>query len=578
MAWNLSAIQKSDTDYESLPKLITEPLDDKLVKFVRQNGIEINPKRIWNTYLAPIIRDEVNRSLDSTPKVYSDKEIDDIFASAAKGAVPVKKAPQEQKKILYESDIYPHEPVIYPYEKPPEKPVVKPSPTASAVPESPVVRPAPNARKRIADWLARKSNVSNGVLCGVAALGALGLGTALALAISNARKRKKEKARGTVKKADFRNFMLNNVVTPVVSMAPDAFMGLTGRAFVPELDLFDRAITAETKGDYRDVNKRIRDMFAKARFDRHYSLGDNMFQWRTPYLVPGDKSNSVTTRNTAIGDAIDATAAQNLSEKAQPHMGIVPDQRVAALTFLASSMLPGRAMYRPEPNIGNMAFTIPFVTGQYGLDTGMSKEKMDFSDRKMTGNEGLDQTVIDAIRQQAAKYPVAKNFVSAFVNGGFGDVADKKGFGIARSFWDYAAGAPTPEGTNNLKKVVQDIDRTGAYARIADMQKESPGFQPRTQEQNRDLHYRELLRLVDGVGKDVFMPRTVLGRPMMDHPVGGVLPTAERLMPILQEYIKGDKSMANDIRQTIGLEAFADLASTGVGKIRDRVNQTKPRE
>lgn len=578
MAWNLSAIQKSDTDYESLPKLITDPLDDNLVKFVRQNGIEIKPKRIWDVYLAPIVRDEVNRSLDSTPKVYSDKEIDDIFARAANGAVPVKKEPQEQKKILYESDIYSHEPVIYPYEKSPEKPVVNPAPAAPAIQKRTGSKPAPNAIKRIANWLSRKSNVSNGVLYGVAALGALGLGTALALAISNARKRKKEKGRGTVKKADFKSFMMNNIVTPVVSMTPDAFIGLTGRSLVPELDLFDRAITAETKGDYRDVNKRIRDMFAKARFDRHYGLGDNAFQWRTPYLVPGDKSNSVTTRNTAIGDAIDAAAAQNLSEQAQPYKGIVPDQRVAPLTILASGMLPGRAMYRPEPNIGNLAFGLPFVTGQYGIDTGMSKEKMDFSDRKMTGEEGLDQTVLDAIRQQAAKYPAAKNFVSAFVNGGFGDVADKEGFGIERSFWDYAAGAPTPDGTNNLKKVVQDIDRMGAYARIADMQKENPRFQSRTPEQNRDLHYRELLRLVDNVGKDVFMPRTVLGRPMLDHPVGGVLPTAERLTTILQEYVKGDKNLAKDIAQTIGTDSLADLASTGVGKIRDRVNQTKSRE
>lgn len=209
---------------------------------------------------------------------------------------------------------------------------------------------------------------------------------------------------------------------------------------------------------------------------------------------------------------------------------VIPDPRSYPFSLIASSMLPigsvyrSNMTYRQEPNIGNMAYSMPAFMGQWANSRGMTT-----NDVARVSKDGLDKAVIDALKHTFREYPAARNIVSVYVNGGFGDSSRPKEFGIERPFWDYKSQAPTQEGSNILHKVVKDMSSFGAYEpswyNSGYMDEEQGKIKRKSLE---DQHYKELLRLFDEVGPTAFMPKTVLGREMMFHPKGGVIPNLEK--------------------------------------------------
>ena len=166
----------------------------------------------------------------------------------------------------------------------------------------------------------------------------------------------------------------------------------------------------------------------------------------------------------------------------------------------------------------------------------------------------LDMAVIDAVKHHLRQYPAARNIMSAYVNGGFGDSSQPKKFGIERQLWDYGAKAPTPEGTNTIKKIVGDMKAFGAYDPRR-YSADNPSYGDEAEEKSdayADKHYNEILRFVDEIGPHAFMPKTILGKEMMFHPRGGIVPNLEKGWAQFVPYLKENPDMMEWINHASG--------------------------
>lgn len=350
--------------------------------------------------------------------------------------------------------------------------------------------------------------VRNGAQIAGSVAGAIALSFVIAEKVRALREKKKK--RRMLKKADFGKWIAE-------TLTPDALHPRLARAAIPEVALFDRAATAKTKNDYRAFNESFRELVRKNQ-EKGVGTGyiprpKNVYLWENAFADPDDEELFIyKPRVGPIERAVSAIEPQVVPSNGEnPGVyGIKEDVRVAPLTYLAAGMLPDSGYRRPEGEsayIGNLAYAMPGVMGLYAKRKGWSAEQKDAVE-----TNGLDRAVMDAIKWTSARYPASRNVLSAYINGGFGDVSDMKGYGIKRPFWDYSASAPTLEGSNALKKVVADIRRTGAYHT----------------EESMKRHYDELLRFFDNVGPYVFMPKTALGDIGFNSKTIGLFPSIEK--------------------------------------------------
>ena len=100
---------------------------------------------------------------------------------------------------------------------------------------------------------------------------------------------------------------------------------------------------------------------------------------------------------------------------------------------------------------------------------------------------------------------------------------------------------------NEVKEIA---DRLNSAAQSSDDGSAGPyvGYDPALQEK----HYNELLRLFDEVGPHMFMPNTLLGRDALYHPVGGLVPNAERMYTTYMPYFMADPDLLSKIDNASG--------------------------
>lgn len=295
---------------------------------------------------------------------------------------------------------------------------------------------------------------------------------------------------------------------------------------------FDDMITAVTPEQYKKVNTGVRT--SEPDPESKPATAYRPVRFSTPFSTPNNIAGVQPFgefEKTPFGLAARASAVQSTPGLPRENgIAYSDDARQAWLTRIAASMLPATesTSYTMDPSIGNMAWSIPAITGKWADNSQMTE-----ADRSWAAENGLDEAVIRSIVEEAGKFPAVKNLVSASVNGGFGDTARPGTFGIQSGLWDYGASAPTPLGTNMVYGATSAIGQSGAYRPMIDTTSEVPAEQ---QEADiREKHNAEILRLLDEVGPSVFMPQTVLGSEMMFDPVGGLVPNLEKMN---NEYFK----------------------------------------
>ena len=295
---------------------------------------------------------------------------------------------------------------------------------------------------------------------------------------------------------------------------------------------FDDMITAVTPEQYKKVNTGVRT--SEPDPESKPATAYRPVRFSAPFSTPKNMASVQPFgefEKTPFGLAARASAVQSTPGLPRENgIAYSDDARQSWLTRIAASMLPATesTSYAMDPSIGNMAWSIPAITGKWADNSRMTED-----DRAWAAENGLDEAVIRSIVEEAGKFPAVKNLVSASVNGGFGDTARPGTFGIQGGLWDYGASAPTPLGTNMVYGATSAIGQGGAYRPMIDATSEVPAEQ---QEANiREKHNAEILRLLDEVGPSVFMPQTVLGSEMMFDPVGGIVPNLEKMN---NEYFK----------------------------------------
>lgn len=295
---------------------------------------------------------------------------------------------------------------------------------------------------------------------------------------------------------------------------------------------FDDMVTAVTPEQYKKVNTGVRT--SEPDPESKPATAYRPVRFSAPFSTPNNIAGVQPFgefEKTPFGLAARASAVQSTPGLPRENgIAYSDDARQAWLTRIAASMLPATesTSYTMDPSIGNMAWSIPAITGKWADNSQMTE-----ADRSWAAENGLDEAVIRSIVEEAGKFPAVKNLVSASVNGGFGDTARPGTFGIQSGLWDYGASAPTPLGTNMVYGATSAIGQGGAYRPMVDTTSEVPAEQ---QEADiREKHNAEILRLLDEVGPSVFMPQTVLGSEMMFDPVGGIVPNLEKMN---NEYFK----------------------------------------
>ena len=521
-----------------------------------QQRIGSDNKRLYDMVGAPLLHALANRSWNSDRQnVYSARDIESILGvrndNSSKGVIPG--APTDD----IHGEWWPYLDGIQDTQDDAES-------------EAKIVPDAEENSNAVVSSAPKGVNWKKFIPVGVAGLTGLVVGALIAYTIIRNRRKKAKKR--LVKKAFVRD-------------------GLA-RTFVPEYDLLDRALRANSKKDYKYINENIgniiNDRLIKGNVSKFIPQSGNTFTWDRAFSFPGDKSRPYTVPgelSPKIKGYNAAMAQLRVGDKKVPY-GITPDLRASMITQIASSMLPigskGAPQYSTDPNIGNMAYDIPAVLGSYARDKNMSEEAIE----KAKGKD-LDTAVLEAVKHTYNKYPALKNIASAYVNGGFGDSKDPKGFGMGEPLWDYFAKAPTQEGTNMLRKVVNDIGAAGGYGGYVDHDKDGKidvpddinvsgqdllpfvakdpengrrfiqaqrSTAPRTRYDNemKEKHFRELLRFFDNVGPSVFTPKTILGKEMAFHPEGGLIPNAEKAWNQFIPYIELDEGLLDSIDKASG--------------------------
>jgi len=315
--------------------------------------------------------------------------------------------------------------------------------------------------------------------------------------------------------------------------------------------VLDEMMGAQTPKDYAKVN---RDAAAAAEKNNHSTKGKPATAYRplrfnVPFMSPGGEGAPMQEADYAGTPFFNASKASALEKTpvgretyARDGVGYAPRQ--SRFTSLAASMLPTdeNTSFSMDPSIGNMAYSWAPMMGAWAGDSGMSDE-----DRQWAADNALDEAVLRAVVQQTGKYPMFRNSISAYVNGGFGDSSRPADFGMSGGLWDFDANALTPLGTNYVDTAVSDIGKTGG------LRPTDAGSTTAVDDAKAQKLRSEMLRFFDEVGPSVFTPTTVLGHEMVYNPTYGWIDNLSRLnSDYFEPYYRANPNWLKDIDKAQG--------------------------
>lgn len=521
---------------------------------------------LWNSWLVPVIRDVANNSSGSKHRAFSDFDVGNAFGS-------VSRVPEMDPSIASilgrsskakDGDDTPGLWWLYQESKghgskdtAPSDPEVVASPLESGVQPQPAPKTTvPDISEKWRRWLP----------VGVAGAAGLGAGALLAYMIMRNRKKKrnKDKQGGSEKKAAWGDFTagIKGSLVRGLDVARNAFSDNPSL-----LKLLNDIATADSKEDYKSVNERLAkvvggglDAAESAIADGKVDIPDSKyFIWDRPVAYPSDKVNPINFRAPSWDHAVNRLLSGKSSER-YPRAAPIAAMMAFMEPRSASEMLPGstgpKGEYIPGPfvsadanfgkgypSIGNMAYYVPAILGQYAIDHNLSSNEV-----SKLKDVALDKMTIDAVKRELAKYPAANNYLSAYVNGGFGDVRSPEDYGIKEPMYDYDAMAPTAAGSNAVMRAAK------ALAPVPEFSWQAERYPDRDHDKYRQRLYREGLRMFDELGP-ALMPRTFLGKPMLSHPVGGIYGSAERAADAYLPYVNNNPELLGAVlgRATGGL-------------------------
>ena len=391
---------------------------------------------------------------------------------------------------------------------------------------------------------------------GLSAVGAMAITAAIAIARHKRKNKGKKKNGGTEKRAYIGESIVDTITNPISTVLTQSSRRHPLGAIVYD------AVTAEDPEDYRMVNERLANWF-----NTHQGTGDYIpYTFDSPSWRPGDIVSPIglDCESGEYSPSLRAQMALNvfnepIYEKTK-NGGYVykgrPNLRYAPLLELAAGLLPSqnyifRGDVKKYPiGMRNLANMFPFAIGQYAEDSGMKNDDI----ARLYKVDG-DELTSRAIIQQINKYPLLRNCLSAYVNGGFGRTDDPKSFGLADGWWDYAANAPTPAGTNAIDNVVNDI----VYNRLDGNYERGKHARRVIRRSVRDQLRGAMLQTADTIGPRVLKPNTYLGNELLTHPDAGVYGTIDKVIPIAKEYYDKDTNIVHRMMGTLPPETKARL-------------------
>lgn len=521
---------------------------------------------LWNSWLVPVIRDVANNSSGSKHRAFSDYDVGVEFGNASR----VRDMDPSIASILGRDskpkarDNVPGLWWLY-QEAVGDKSSDAVSPKSEVVAEpsenSVEATVAPKAKSQVEDL----SKWRKWLPAGIAGAAGLGIGALLAYTIIRNRKKKNRDRKGnSEKKAEWGDFTagIKGSLVRGLDVARNAFSDNPSL-----LKLLNDIATADSKEDYKSVNERLAkvvggglDAAESAIADEKVDIPDSKyFIWDRPVAYPSDKVNPINFRAPSWDDAVNRLLSGKSSER-YPRAAPIAAMMAFMEPRSASEMLPGRTGPKGEyipgpfvsadanfgkgyPSIGNMAYYAPAILGQYAIDHNLSSNEVS----KLT-DVALDKMTIDAVKRELAKYPAANNYLSAYVNGGFGDVRSPENYGIKEPLYDYDAMAPTAAGSNAVMRAAK------ALAPVPKFSWQGARYPDGDHDKYRQRLYREGLRMFDELGP-MLMPRTFLGKPMLSHPVGGLYSSAGRAADAYLPYVNNNPELLGAVlgRATGGL-------------------------
>ena len=524
----------------------------------------------WNSWVVPLIRDVANNSSNSKHRAFSDFDVGNAFGNASRvqemdpsiasiigrGGKPKSSNEVSLLERLYRESIGAGNGGTAPQKA---EVVAKPNEVVSNAGNVPDEKSQSSHPGKWRKWLP----------VGAAGAAGLGAGALLAYMIMRNRKKKRNKDRkgGSEKKAEWGDFTAGarGLLTRGIAVASDALSDKPNKFTLYKL-LNDIA-TADSKEDYKSVNERLAkvvgggiDAAEDAIDSGKVDIPDSKyFMWDRPVAYPSDKASPINFRAPHWDKAVNELLSGKSAER-YPRAAPI----AAMMAFMepreASEMLPGSTgpggEYIPGPyltanadfgkgypSIGNMAYYAPAVLGQYAMDHNLSSNEV-----SQLKDVALDRMTIDAVKRELAKYPAVKNYLSAYVNGGFGDVRNPEQYGIKEPLYDYDAMAPTPAGSNAVMRAAKALAPVPKYPRQAER------YPDEDHDKYRQKLYSEGLKLFDELGPTL-MPKTFLGKPMLSHPTGGLYNSAERAADAYLPYINNNPELLGAVlgRATGGL-------------------------
>lgn len=520
---------------------------------------------LWNSWLVPVIRDVANNSSNSKHKAFSDFDVGNAFGNASRvqemdpsianilGRGDKPKSSDEVSLLgrLYQESVGAGNGGTATQKA---EVVAKPKEVVSNAGNVPDQKNQSSHPGKWRKWLP----------VGAAGAAGLGAGALLAYMIMRNRKKNKDKKGGSEKKAEWGDFTagIKGSLVRGLDVARNAFSDKPSL-----LKLLNDIGTASSRDDYKSINERLAkvigngiDAAESAIADGKVDIPDSKyFIWDRPVAYPIDKASPINFRaphwDKAVNELLSGKSAERYPRAAPiAAMMAFMEPREASETLPGSAgpggeYIPGQHLTvnadfgKGYPSIGNMAYYAPAVLGQYAMDHNLSSNEV-----SQLKDVALDRMTIDAVKRELAKYPAVKNYLSAYVNGGFGDVRNPEEYGIKEPLYDYDAMAPTPAGSNAVMRAARAIAPAPEYSWQA---RRYPGGD---HEKYRQKLYGEGLRLFDELGPTL-MPKTFLGKPMLSHPTGGLYDSAERAADAYLPYINNNPELLGAVlgRATGGL-------------------------
>ena len=398
---------------------------------------------------------------------------------------------------------------------------------------------------------------------GLSVAGATAITAAIAIARRKRKKQRKEKNGGTEKRAYFGESIVDAATNPISTI-----LAQSSRLHPLGAIVYD-TVTAEDPEDYRMVNERLANLF-----NTQGTLCGIPYTFDSPSWRPGDNVLPISLGDESgeYSPSLRALRGRDVFNKPRIEkdengefvydedgnfkIKERPNLRYGPLFELAAGLLPSQNyIFREDVEkypIGmqNLAYIYPFAIGQYAEDRGMKND--DIARLYKADGDGLTSR---AIIQQMNKYPLLRNCLSAYINGGFGRTDHPKSFGLADGWWDYAANAPTPAGTNAIDKVVNEI----VYNQLNGNYERGKHARAAIRGRVRDQLRGAMLQTADTIGPRVLKPNTYLGNEFLTHPDAGVYGTIDKIIPIAKEYYDKDTNIVNRMLQKLPPETMARL-------------------